>query len=74
MQSTEEWESLSNASTPVIIQFAAEWCGPCQALKPKMKEAVNKMGGKVKCLYVDVDKFPQQAEALKVLHILINCV
>lgn len=61
LQSIDEWEVLDQKERPVAIQISAEWCRPCQTLKPMMKEAVFKKQGKVEFLYIDIDKFPQLA-------------
>lgn len=66
----EEWETvLGTKDIPVLVQCSAEWCRPCQMLKPLMKEAVWRQEGKVQLYYVDVDKFPDIAGMLQVQHV-----
>ena len=48
-------EEVINASTPVLVDFTAVWCGPCKMLEPIVKELANEWVGQVKVVKLDVD-------------------
>jgi thioredoxin 1 len=55
------FSDLINSEQPVLVDFYADWCGPCKTMAPVLKNVAGKMGDKVKIIKVDVDKNPAAA-------------
>lgn len=55
------FNELIKGKQPVLVDFYADWCGPCKMMSPVLEELSGKMGEKVKILKVDVDRNPQAA-------------
>jgi thioredoxin 1 len=57
---------VKNSDIPVVVDFWAEWCGPCKQIGPALEELSEEMGGKVKIAKIDVDSNPNTAAAMGV--------
>ena len=52
----EKFNELIQSTEPVLVDFYAEWCGPCKIMKPRILDVAERMGDNVKVVQIDVDK------------------
>lgn len=51
---------------PVLVKFGAEWCGPCRAMQPTLKELSHSMGSRLKIVDIDVDEHSELAKHYRI--------
>jgi thioredoxin 1 len=62
-------QAVLKASGPVVVDFWAEWCGPCRTISPALEEISNSLNGKVTILKLNVDENPATAAKYGVMSI-----
>jgi thioredoxin 1 len=58
-----KFNELINADTPVLVDFYAEWCGPCKTMAPILKDVASIVKDTARIIKVDIDKNPSAATA-----------
>jgi len=76
-QFTTFQDLLSGSDLPVLVDFYATWCGPCQMMTPILETVNSQLKGKLKVVKIDTDKYPQlgskyEIEALPTLVLFKN--
>ncbi len=62
-------EEIGSATTPVLVDFWAEWCGPCKMIAPILEEIADEQGDALKILQLNVDDAPSIAQRFQVMSI-----
>ncbi len=54
-------EMLASSDVPVLVDFYADWCGPCKLMSPILEQVNTQLQGKIRVAKIDTEKYPQLA-------------
>ncbi len=59
-------ELITSTNLPVLVDFYATWCGPCQMMGPILEQVKTQMGSRVKVVKIDTEKYPSLASEYQI--------
>lgn len=62
----ESFQELIQSSTPVLVDFYADWCGPCKAMNPVIQEVARIVQGKARVIKINIDKSQSASQQFNV--------
>ena len=62
----EKFNELMQSTKPVLVDFYATWCGPCQIMKPRILDVAERIGDDAKVIQIDIDKEKELATRFRI--------
>ncbi|GAA6616224.1 thioredoxin [Scytonema sp. NUACC26] len=59
-------EMLSGSDVPVLVDFYADWCGPCHMMSPILEQVNAQLQGRIRVVKIDTEKYPQLASQYRI--------